>query len=137
MEHYCLGFLFDKHDRVALVKKTRGPVELHGKWNGIGGAKEEGEYWGMMTREFEEETGIFISHWLYFGEFKVEDACIHLFTKKVNEVLRLPKTNDVGEKLDWFSNHDLLHEIMPDNLEWLLPMAKHRLDNNLNAVIRQ
>jgi 8-oxo-dGTP pyrophosphatase MutT (NUDIX family) len=134
--YYCLGFLFDEQDRVALVQKTRGPVELHGKWNGIGGGLDpyEAPHEGM-TREFEEETGIPITDWKDFGSFVVGPAKIFLFAAKYSAFLDLPDTNDVGEKLAWFGaasiEHHTENNTLPKNLAWLLPMARYRLDNNL------
>lgn len=65
MKRYVLGFAFDEHRRVALIKKNR-PDWQAGRWNGIGGSVEEGETSKeAMAREFAEETGVLIEypHW--------------------------------------------------------------------------
>lgn len=67
---YVCGFLFDPDlERVALIIKNRGPANMAGKLNGIGGKINPGESArGAMAREFLEETGVHIdaSEWLSF-----------------------------------------------------------------------
>ncbi len=67
---YVCGFLFDSQlDRVALIRKNRGPNNMAGKLNGIGGKMKRGESpRGAQHREFLEETGVDIpvEKWMCF-----------------------------------------------------------------------
>lgn len=61
MIRYVLGFAFDPHGRLALIKKLR-PDWQAGKWNGVGGKLEATDHSTAhaMAREFAEETGVSI-----------------------------------------------------------------------------
>jgi 8-oxo-dGTP pyrophosphatase MutT (NUDIX family) len=55
---YVVGFAFDAYGSVALIQKQR-PTWQKGKWNGIGGSREQAETGSeAMAREFYEETGM-------------------------------------------------------------------------------
>lgn len=61
MNRYVLGFAFTPDNRVALIQK-RKPAWQAGRWNGIGGKIEGAETPVLaMSREFQEETGVYIA----------------------------------------------------------------------------
>lgn len=68
MINYVLGFLFDREgELVWLIKKSRGPANLIGKYNGIGGKVESGETpEEAMHREGKEEAGV-DALWVRYG----------------------------------------------------------------------
>lgn len=59
---YVCGFLFDSTlQNVALILKNRGPANMAGHLNGIGGKIERGESpRSAQSREFFEETGVMV-----------------------------------------------------------------------------
>lgn len=66
---YILGFAFDQFGAVALIEKKR-PAWQAGKWNGIGGHREDGETGHQgISREFHEETSMLIppAAWRHVG----------------------------------------------------------------------
>lgn len=150
MNHYVLGFLFNKHNNhVLLVEKTRGPEILHGKWNGIGGKMEPGEtHHQAIVREFSEECPFMRGHIHFTGFGVMRDTeqgwTVYLYRTNVEVGHNPPKTvwqNDVGEKIKWHDVWDLetggqgfcqpgvVHNTNEGavpivyNLAWLLPMA--------------
>lgn len=87
MIRWVVGFLFD-HDwqRVALIAKNRGPCDVAGRLNGIGGKIEPGETPGAaMAREFREETGwtVPLDEWRRCADFdgagEAGDCILHVF----------------------------------------------------------
>lgn len=70
MQKFVVGFCFSKdHSYVAIMKKNR-PAEQAGLHNGLGGKVEPGEKPAdAMSREFEEETGVYIwsKNWKHVG----------------------------------------------------------------------
>ncbi len=116
---YVVGFLFDeKKEKVALVLKNR-PEFQKGKWNGIGGKREAGEYYEMaMVREFEEEAGVCVVGWREFCVLQGDDCEIRCFT--MSEDAELKTITD--EEVAWHFLNDLPENLMP-NLRWLIPLA--------------
>lgn len=58
MKYYCLGFIIDASNRVALVRKKAGPGGQKGKLNGFGGKLKPEEIPTIgMRREWPEESG--------------------------------------------------------------------------------
>lgn len=112
---YVLGFAFDEGGKnVALIRKNRGPVGLHGRLNGVGGKVNIGKetYHEAMSREFKEEAGLEIpaSSWGYKGCFSGEKYTVSVFvthirdlssvrTMEDEEVLVLPVAEVHREKL--------------------------------------
>jgi 8-oxo-dGTP diphosphatase len=82
MKKYVVGFLFSPNlAEVVLVLKNR-PDWQAGLLNGIGGKIEDGESpHNAMSREFVEETGVYISpsDWVYMGAFGGIDYQVFVF----------------------------------------------------------
>lgn len=70
MQKYVVGFCFSvDHTHVAIILKNR-PEYQAGLYNGLGGKVEPGEEsHDTMSREFEEETGVYIwgKNWKHVG----------------------------------------------------------------------
>lgn len=80
--NYVLGFAFDDVGRVALICKNK-PKWQQGLWNGIGGKIECNESTDKaMTREFHEETGVYIppEYWRPIGLMHLPNANVCVFT---------------------------------------------------------
>lgn len=71
--NYCLGFALTPEGSVALIRKAK-PEWQAGKLNGVGGKIEDFDPSPVhaMTREFMEETGVFLEPhlWREVGEIK-------------------------------------------------------------------
>ena len=89
MTKFVVGFLFSPdRSKVVLIRKNRGPGNMAGHLNGVGGKVEEvdgGRLELTMTREFLEETGVYIDpdfwkcfHAEQFGEHHVTFFESHL-----------------------------------------------------------
>lgn len=123
MQRYVLGFAFSQGGTiVTLIKKKRGPVDLIGLWNGLGGKIEGAETpREAMQREFFEECGVDIDEafWKFEGtmhnipcDWQVE---VFSCTLKPGEV---PQTNEDEEVAQW--PVDTLPKVVP-NLHWMIP----------------
>ena len=61
---YVVGFLFNKARQLVVLTEKQKPDWQRGKLNGVGGHIEKGELpVHAMEREFEEETGLFLTGW--------------------------------------------------------------------------
>jgi len=131
MTSYCLGFAFIDHDNFVVLIRKNKPAWQKGLLNGVGGKIEENELThDAMVREFLEETGIIHRHWTKFTRMNFDGAEVFCFAT------RLPKGNDnltqtTEEQVGLFSVIDARNhpKIIP-NLQWLIPMAIHALDNS-------
>lgn len=88
-KEYVLGFVFSEDgSKVALINKLR-PEWQKGYLNGIGGKVEETDIseFSAMSREFEEETGVYIDSddWIKFADMTFHNdvlggvAVVHCF----------------------------------------------------------
>jgi len=92
MKEYVLGFAFNEaKNNIVLIEKTK-PEWQAGSLNGVGGKVEEydEDFHSAMSREFLEETGVFInpSEWDYFASMTFEGGsavvyCFRVFSDKV------------------------------------------------------
>lgn len=125
MKSYVCGFL-KCGQLVAMVKKTRGPAAVRGKWNGIGGEINPGESPSQaMAREFTEETGLTPLGWIHFLSLKGDGWIVWFFAADTKYCYPLPDENDVREKLEWrFSSGPDIRSEAVSNLSWILPMAE-------------
>jgi 8-oxo-dGTP diphosphatase len=129
MKKYVAGFLFRRSDKiftpdVALIMKRRGPANMAGKLNAIGGKIEEGEEpIQAMIREFKEETDVTFDGWELFCELRGKDWIVYFF-KGWKDCLLKTMTD---ERVDWYGVHIFRNEnyvpVTMKNLRWLVPMA--------------
>jgi len=125
MQHYSVGFVFDRQmDEVLLIHKLK-PEWQAGKLNGPGGKVEENEdYVTAMAREFEEETGMVVPEhmWREYCTTRARDGIVHFFTTDVSFNSRVILQSPEAEKIAWW-RYDPLPSTVIDNLRWLIPMA--------------
>lgn len=126
MTDYVLGFAFYGH-KVVLIQKTK-PAWQKDKLNGLGGKIEAGEYPATaMSREFEEECGIFVPEprWTQYATMRSGNHVIHVF--KTEMVASPPavfrQTNEGYVGLYYWPSAVQLTYALP-NLAWLIPLAK-------------
>jgi 8-oxo-dGTP diphosphatase len=126
VKHYVAGFMKDRLDRVALVRKNK-PAWQAGRLNGIGGGIEAGETpQAAMKREWLEETGTRFEGWIRFAEIRFPETIVHFFKAEVCELPAFPSHNDIGERLEVWDLSIVVraaNDNMLPNLKWLLPMA--------------
>ena len=131
--NYCLGFIFNKGlDRVLLVKKNKGPANMAGRLNAIGGKVEKDEAGNeAMERECREETGLLISDWksfCCFGDSTYKVYCYYSITDDIYNFKQIEdeelKIYDIQQGLSAKSipNYYVRYPRMA-NLDWLIPMA--------------
>lgn len=121
LNHFVLGFVFNKtQNRVLLIEKRR-PKWMAGRWNGIGGHIEPGEtHHQAMIRESEEECG----H-SYLWQHKITFVCpggtvfVYAAIYPSNSI-SFEQIED--EQLSVFYLHGLPDEIM-NNVKWLIPLC--------------
>jgi 8-oxo-dGTP pyrophosphatase MutT (NUDIX family) len=91
-QSYVLGFAFSLDQKhVVMIKKNRGPVELHDKFNGIGGKRFLLEpIKDAMVREFREETGVTLpdSLWSHRGMFYGKGYSVEVLTTKSDDIFK-------------------------------------------------
>lgn len=145
MNKYVLGFIFDEYaqNRILLIKKNRGPNDIKGKWNALGGKIEEGETpLQAIGREINEEAGIDIENWVNFGKLITGGGEIELFyaltelvyegRTKTDEIVRMFNLSEFELTMSdyrWpeeiYECDDLWYgrEKYVKNLDYLIPMA--------------
>lgn len=147
IREYVLGFAFHRSynhkfgktgtPQVALIFKTKGPPNLHNRWNGIGGKIEAGETGHQaMAREFKEETGLDTNaqDWRFFCTAKSDYFIMHCFTIEIDPNGQGPAPQisceeEGGEYVAW-RWVDELPTVINNNLTYLIPMA---LDQHIKA----
>ena len=132
MIEYVLGFLFNpKMDRVVLIKKEK-PDWQRGMWNGIGGKVDPGEtHRHAMIREFEEETGLRVEDWRYFGQMQNDNVRVSLYVA-LSDALDDVQTM-TEEEVRVFTTRHMPATIY--NLRWILPLAKDRFVREINVCL--
>ncbi len=126
MKIYVLGFAFSPDDKVLLIKKApdRGPEDVRGKWNGIGGSVEEGETTRQaMAREFQEETGIITNpdKWKSTVALAWPYCIVECFTILLLRTVIEGARQTTDEPVQLFQVRDLPPDVVP-NLKWLVPL---------------
>lgn len=80
MQHYVLTLAISENcSKVAIIKKTRGPKGVVGRFNFPGGHVEEGESPAeAAARELAEETGLVVEPWTLIPLAKktIPDVCV-------------------------------------------------------------
>lgn len=120
------GFFF--HSGLVLLVRKNKPDWQAGLWNAVGGKAEPDETpVEAMVREFHEEVGVqtLPGDWRHFATEFGPGYCVHFFAaERVPGNHEYPDKNDVGEKLSWWNQRDVCHNIaVVGNVRWLLPMA--------------
>ncbi len=141
-QRYVCGFALDtERQQVLLVKKNRGPINMAGMYNGIGGKVNVGEgFRTAMSREFREECGIEVApeDWTGFHQLRLRNGATVFFFVTVMSQERLAgyssrTDEEVGRMFvdgvaSWATktfrspNKKDYLQVLPD-LAWLLPMA--------------
>jgi|SaaInlStandDraft_2_1057019.scaffolds.fasta_scaffold235812_1 8-oxo-dGTP diphosphatase len=127
---YVLGFYFSTdRERVALIRKKRGPKVVQGRLNGLGGKVEDSDdsNKAAMSREFLEEGGVAVKEWDCFGVLCFDGVLVHLFRARqpaswlADSAETAPRTT-TDEEVSWYPVSDLPNDVV-QNLHWLIPMA--------------
>lgn len=121
---YVVGFLFDRWNSVALIKKNR-PEWQAGKVNGIGGKIEKGEgALDAMAREFKEETGVEHSEWQNIALLESPRSFIYVYKGFTDsDTLRSVRTMEDEEVFVHNTYAELIPKNAVPNLHWLIPYA--------------
>lgn len=137
---YVVGLVFPEEETgILLIEKNR-PEWQKGKLNGVGGHVEEYDisirY--AMTREFEEEAGVYVdpNEWDFFLKYEVPGvANINFFSLHSQHVFDTA-TSMTDEKLKkTFTNGlDCVPVNCIDNLRWIIPLAAQSHQYNLVKV---
>lgn len=149
IKEYVLGFVYWR-DNIALIYKTKGPEYVIGTWNAIGGKVEDRDcvVEEAMSREFLEETGIYIPQddWLFFATqegtvgFSEDKYILHCLTATLDsskDYTNIENTEGQGEIVKWFkfdnfeSKTDFYNLITP-NLKWLIPLSRDKTTHFLD-----
>lgn len=122
---YCCGFAFDTGRRHVVLIEKKKPEWQKGKLNGVGGKVEAGEVpLQAMTREFAEETGIYVPHiqWTDVAILEGQDWRVHFYQTTLAADAR-PRTM-TDEEVSWYRVESVLRreDLMP-NLRVLIPLA--------------
>jgi 8-oxo-dGTP diphosphatase len=132
---YVVGFAFNSElTDVVLIKKNR-PAWQAGKLNGVGGKAHLGEMaMFAMSREFKEETGVYVApvKWECFATL---ESCvpspdqtrplhniINFFRTELSDLRIVETMTDESVQTCTISCLFENHETIPD-LRWLIPMA--------------
>lgn len=130
---YVCGFAFYKEpegNSVILIEKQRPDWQM-GKHNGVGGKieKEDNNEYYSMSREFQEETNIFVdpANWKKFALVEGKDWKVYFFKTDLTFVQQksLKKTTDEIPK--WFLEEEIFDKdnknLFLRNVRWLVAMA--------------
>jgi len=130
--NYVLGFVFDikRCGYVLLIQKDK-PDWQKGKWNGIGGKREEGEgVKDAMSRECQEETGMIIlpEDWRWMLQIQGRLYTLNVLTSRF-AINRAEQRE--SEELGIFYWCALPDGAIP-NLHWMVPMC---LDSDVKGPV--
>lgn len=124
---------FDKAlSNILLIKKNRGPLELHGKLNGIGGKINSGELSvSAMNRECEEETELKIQdiNWVDFLRLDARNGFVYCFYTVTDDVFNFKQIEDEELILHPASAINTDNSQIKANLSWIIPMAINHYKN--------
>lgn len=133
MQRYCLGFAFDTSGNVALIRKNR-PDWMKGKLNGVGGKANDGETCCQaMVREFQEETGVITSPFMWkrfasiTNNINYDIDVFHILLSQ--ETLSECKTT-TDEEVLIIPKHKINEYYVENELPWLIELASRNVFSN-------
>lgn len=143
-QRYSCGFVFNTSlTKVALIRKNRGPFNMKGRLNGIGGKKEDNENEvECQSREFFEETTVLIpkEKWKFVwyiiqidNENEKIQHIISFFTSTTEDFDNIKTCTD--EVIEIHNVSDIMNDVVSnklylmDNLFALIPFAILKLTN--------
>lgn len=127
-QEYVAGFLHDD-DLVAMVEKNR-PEWQAGLLNGIGGKIEQSDLLPVsaMTREFEEETGVYISEreWQHFLTLEGTQSRVYCYAAfdTGGWLSKVRTVEDEEIRLIPFEFLDEYYTV--PNVKWIVPLMLQR-----------
>ena len=139
MTAYTAGLLFSEEEAlVALILKKRGPDNVRGRLNAIGGHVEPGESPAdCQAREFREETGLHVppEAWTETVELRGPDWVVHFFRATVPRDVLLTVETTTDEEVSvcevrslgavmWHPLHGEVEVVR--NLRWIIPLSVDR-----------
>ena len=125
-KEYVAGFAFKNNFKEVLLLHKKRPEWQAGSFNGVGGKIKIGEETSIqaMTREFEEEVGVFVPYplWTHFCTIYGCRAAgkVIFFWTDYHPCIHAKMIED--EQPMWFNSNILPPNII-NNLNWLIPMA--------------
>jgi 8-oxo-dGTP pyrophosphatase MutT (NUDIX family) len=133
---YVLGFIFTPGG-FYLIHKNRGPADVRGRWNGLGGKVEPHEAPNAaMAREAMEEGGIGAGSldWLCFGKMGFSDPAERyawscwMFAAEIEDMDEPQPTTTTDEEVRWFDSAEPLPDVVR-NVPMLMELARYALDS--------
>lgn len=128
MKIWVVGFLFDlKGEYVVLIKKNR-PDWQEGLLNGVGGHIQPNESaFEAMTREFNEEAGVYFEAWNMLAIFKGLDGdsndCVCYFLYGLGNARQFAEARTVTDEVIMKLPVAELPKNLVKNLYWLIPLC--------------
>lgn len=141
IQEYSMGLMFNERmTQVLLIKKSHGPKCVVGRWNGIGGHRENETPIQCQVREFQEETGVETTEddWAKFTELRGDDFIVHCFWGISNYAVYNARTM-TDEKVEiWPTNPQRLADsdaTLALNLPWMIPFLMDRSTRNEISIL--
>lgn len=132
-----VGFMFNEKETDVLLIEKKKPKWQSGKFNGIGGKVEQGEFsHSAMVREFKEETGIISNEtdWRQVILIGGDDWEVQIFACKSDNVFDLKTMEE--ETVNLLPLNELDSYDLISNLYWLIPMSLDALHGQINYDIQ-
>lgn len=130
MTEYVCGLLYtSEKKKLVLILKNRGPGNMVGRYNGVGGVMRSGESpFSAMARECHEEAGVATEphEWRIFATLSDEKTyrVYFLETESLFADLHRSMTDEVTrmkEPAYW-----LQFPPLAKHLDWLIPLSTHQ-----------
>jgi 8-oxo-dGTP pyrophosphatase MutT (NUDIX family) len=129
LKRYVVGFVFTRdREKVVLIKKERsrsGFEWMIGKCNGLGGKIDNEGPFQAMSREFLEESNVFIApyEWEWCGKFgRYVEYEVIVFRAFIDEY-RLKLTASEEGSIHLVNLADISNVDTVKNLSWLIPLC--------------